>query len=837
MKKIILAAIPLMVLLALFIPNGNITLAQLVVDNDSIVQKAKELQKLIQHNRLEGRDVSKAVELDSRSKQAMRQGRPRECLRLLKQAITLLKKGQEKKRQSKPRESFFEVHLEPDNANDKMFNALIDFVDMADQYKVKLTLLFTPQWAEMILDDEAKLSLLNQWKKGGHEIGGHHHGPSVCHWDGYTNLDTNSREFKNRQNKVPCPKSVRAKETYSGNMDDYMELLTKLGQIKTITMSDADVDWPKNVLYSGGGRRLSQAISQPGLRIFNGQNVNQLTACTFLPRRSVVTGEFITFEDLKNKYLSEQDGVFGVVAHAIDYKNNPDIYKQWFEFLNEQDRNMNHAKTVSQIMEESLGLTKVPQGEVPSGVTLDYEDSPFGIFAAFAANEFGYFKAKMGFTDDQYWRWAENHFKNLGVHWTRSNLQLMWHVVEPDYDGKYHWNNSHLTDPIIRRMYAPGNEIHWLGVFDDEGGVFPFPDDFPHDMSNIRNPLDYPDEYKAFVQAVVERYDGDGIDDASPDVKVKYWQAGNEIPFGVGRVSDYVQFVRMVREAVLKADPEAKIVLAAPTNGFAAHPFLIQVINELAAKREFEAIDVHHWETARNWKMPAVPVCRNILDSKGLTDVEIWSTEHGTWQGQPFQGDPEQANPLFFQSEQGQASSLLKRHVYNFANGLDKLFWNNLMEWYEFEGDPGHFSNSMGLVSDGQGLDEDPAMFNTKRLAYYTYKLMVEKLEGSDWNNIQTIQESDDIYIYKFAKNGKSIWVAWDDKEIRCIKSPCGRQIAISGINSNQVKMTAAVPKYKSGKDVPDYNTAFETEIKAVQNGKVNIILILGENPVFVEEK
>ncbi|HDZ77202.1 MAG TPA: hypothetical protein ENH41_03870 [Candidatus Omnitrophica bacterium] len=315
-----------------------------------------ELQELIRQKQTEGVDVSQVLELDRQSRESMRQGRPQECLRLLKRAIALLKDGQIKRwkrNQSTPRISFFEVHMEPSNANDDTFDALTEFVNLADRYNVKLTLLFTPQWAEMILKDSKKLGLLDQWKQDGHGIGGHHHGPSTCPWDGYTNLDPNSQEFKNRQNKVPCPKPVRAKEKYLGNMDDYMELLSNLGQIKTVTMSDADVDWPNGAVYSGGGRRLERAISQPELKIFNGQKVYQITIAALLARRSVVTGLLITVDDLKNEYLSEKEGVFGVGAHAMDYKEAPNLYKQWFELLNEQDPKMSHAMTISQIIEAS----------------------------------------------------------------------------------------------------------------------------------------------------------------------------------------------------------------------------------------------------------------------------------------------------------------------------------------------------------------------------------------------------------------------------------------------------------------------------------------------------
>ena len=98
--------------------------------------------------------------------------------------------------------------------------------------------------------------------------------------------------------------------------------------------------------------------------------------------------------------------------------------------------------------------------------------------------------------------------------------------------------------------------------------------------------------------------------------------------------------------------------------------------------------------------------------------------------------------------------------------------------------------------------------------------------EGSDWDNIETIQEKDGVYVYKFIKNGKPIWVVWNDNDGE-------KQVTISGVNSQSVKITEAVPNYDSGKDVKDYTTAFKTENKQIINNKLTIIL--NETPVFAE--
>jgi len=48
------------------------------------------------------------------------------------------------------------------------------------------------------------------------------------------------------------------------------------------------------------------------------------------------------------------------------------------------------------------------------------------------------------------------------------------------------------------------------------------------------------------------------------------------------------------------------------------------------------------------------------------------------------------------------------------------------------------------------------------------------------------------------------------------------------------VKITEALPKYESGKEVSDYNTAFKIETKSVSGGKLEISL--SDKPVFIVE-
>jgi len=344
----------------------------------------------------------------------------------------------------------------------------------------------------------------------------------------------------------------------------------------------------------------------------------------------------------------------------------------------------------------------------------NYEDSKFGIFGAFSL-EYPWFMQQMGFDDSDYWNWVDGHFENLRAHWTRSN-NLVWILIEPTLGGSYDWNNIKNTDSVITNIYDSPACVNWLGSFD---------------INESRNPLDYPTEWQNFLQAVVERYNGDGINDLNEYVNVTYWQLGGEIMQISNSFTseEYAQIVALSESAIHFVDSNAKICLIAPTQGFTVDTFLENTIIELSNLGvQFDIIDIHHWGNSDNYKMTALSQYRMLLDNNGYTNVDIWSCENGTWCYQP--------NNVPYQTKTEQAVSLIKRYVWNLNNGLDKLFWNNLMEWRGFAGNPGSIYNSMGLIGDGSLCGEPANEFNHIRKNYYSYKKLSENIDTDKANFI-----------------------------------------------------------------------------------------------------
>jgi len=90
---------------------------------------------------------------------------------------------------------------------EESYKALEGMVKLADAQGVRLTLLFSAQYAVYISSDPARLAEVEGWKKTGHEIGAYHQGPDTRAWDGYSDLPPNAapRAGKEEEKGAPAP--------------------------------------------------------------------------------------------------------------------------------------------------------------------------------------------------------------------------------------------------------------------------------------------------------------------------------------------------------------------------------------------------------------------------------------------------------------------------------------------------------------------------------------------------------------------------------------------------------------------------------------------------------
>lgn len=415
----------------------------------------------------------------------------------------------------------------------------------------------------------------------------------------------------------------------------------------------------------------------------------------------------------------------------------------------------------------------------------------------------------------------EEFFPNIGAKWVRLSgpVGLVWDADEPE-PGKFDW--TRLDKAVDYYSGIAGNILLTLNCFNR----------LDQQMSNlpkhgIPNNLEM---YAKYLKTAAGRYP-----------HINYFQIENEpVNEWADTPENLAKLVKVSATAIKGVNPGAKMVLAGAAVPGEFKFFYAPLLRELRRlerqdrRRYLDAVDIH-WsgQFENNDKSQAtyrqaivnnkkydykteIRTIRTILDESGYKDTEIWVTEMSDYSGQP--SDP----AYLYQAEKEHALELFKRYVYSLAAGVKKIFWVALMEFHNFGGTGvNNYWDSVGLVNNPLNDGE-----SHKKLSYYTYKKMVDILEGSDWNSIQTIVEKGGVYVYKFNKDGKSIWVAWNDGN--------GKEITVGGIRSAAVKITEAVPNCSSGKDIHDYSRVFPVKTESVEDGKVK--LKMKDIPFFIEE-
>lgn len=424
--------------------------------------------------------------------------------------------------------------------------------------------------------------------------------------------------------------------------------------------------------------------------------------------------------------------------------------------------------------------------------------------------------------------------REMGVKWTRGGASpyFFWSFVDQNMTGdekSFVWKGTAAGQDGKRGSF----DYDAIGGLDDAGFnvLYNIEVQPPGTSGTYRKPYSYlPSDtgaYRNFVKAAVRRYPF-----------INYWQVGNEPAAGP---ADYGEFLCLTYGAVKEADPDATVLIGGAGGMAMPHTFgeyrenfdavYLPLLEDLAKqnKRCFDIFDFHLFGNASGDYRLARQIREYVSQKIGELGIpqpeEYWVTETGTYSGDPKAASREGTviDPPY-QTERQQAGDLVRRYAYSLGSGIKKVFWAwGLTEGFHYnEG----FFDFTGLIYDGRYAHDGGA--GVKKLSYYSYKKMVEVLEGSDWNSIHAVQEADGVYAYMLTKNGSSVWVAWNDNGEQ-------REIELAGISSSEVKITEAVPKYGAGREVTDYNTAFNAETKKTQDGRLTIVL--KDVPVFVEER
>jgi len=277
-----------------------------------------------------------------------------------------------------------------------------------------------------------------------------------------------------------------------------------------------------------------------------------------------------------------------------------------------------------------------------------------------------------------------------------------------------------------------------------------------------------------FLSAAVERYDGDGINDAPGSPVVTHWQIENEVDghnFWGDTPENYARLLKASYQIIKKANPKARVIIAGASSIDGFYKFYIPVLKELqniADKRDeryFDVFDIHWYGYVGEYRKIENHDLSSFMDSYngtlskyGYGNTPLWITETGTYGGKRVVGKRGESLPE--QDEAVQAAELVKRYISFIGNGVKKVFWYQMTEAHnDVIGTTNDYFENVGLIRNIRNKGD-----SHKKLAYYSYKFLIDMLEGSDWKTVRRIDLGKDVHAYRFLKNGKAIQVLWYDQ-------------------------------------------------------------------------
>lgn len=238
--------------------------------------------------------------------------------------------------------AFVEFHLEVASfpAIRSNWSNLRAAIELADTYDFKYSLMFTPQWAQVVLQTDGLLEELREWEANGHEIGVHHHLTDHLHWDGYSN-ESHAHEL----------------DEYRGTVEEMMDLIGQLpadGIIYTGAISQADEDYPDALPYNtinevkeaGGEPSSEDMVSVPEARKIGDQIVLELGKMGYAIGH---LQEQLTIEDIIEAVEeSGPEEILGIVLNDDTIENQFDRIEELIQTL---DQLRVEVRTVKDILD------------------------------------------------------------------------------------------------------------------------------------------------------------------------------------------------------------------------------------------------------------------------------------------------------------------------------------------------------------------------------------------------------------------------------------------------------------------------------------------------------
>jgi len=428
-------------------------------------------------------------------------------------------------------------------------------------------------------------------------------------------------------------------------------------------------------------------------------------------------------------------------------------------------------------------------------------------------------------------------FAQTGVRWVNF-ADVGWNVIEPnppDDEGNhtYKWRK---LDRAVKVWQKYGFHIVIslrLGNGWFAGPIKYRPGGWEFKNSDRLPAEEYMDDYRAWIAALVERYDGDGVDDMRGlREPILYYQVGNEYgnpAFWTGTLEDYEILLDMTREAARSASPEVQII----SNGIRWNDAFHNDPNAEHFEETFAEFlanlpsDVWReaWQRYREFTELTVALAHDpnnpeaggydILDAGGNGPYETSSEGYMAWVRQTLEAsgfDPDsitiwdmearseprltyneyvQFHPELTIPDGEQVLCALKNpdgcgigYSHEAAEAwyraeqsrvLVKVFVTRFAAGFEkvFMGMPNDWDQSLAALTV-----QNPFMGLTSAdgepwPAFYALKLLVQKLDGFAQAEKMPAESGVELYRFTFDDGRSPVWVAWLwEDEVRGMNDP-----------------------------------------------------------------
>ena len=361
---------------------------------------------------------------------------------------------------------------------------------------------------------------------------------------------------------------------------------------------------------------------------------------------------------------------------------------------------------------------------------------------------------------------ANPHYEYMagsGASWIRVPFQ--WKIIEPvlHNPAQYNWNSADTFTQAARPSQGGLKFIVTLGGNPDWAS------------SLLNGPLYDPvgiNAYAAFVGAAVERYDGDGIDDAPGSPVVNYWEIYNEPDRGRydserrwGYDGDkYAELLEVLYPVVKAANPNAQLVFGGIAYDYfqnsdgSGGPFVRQFLDDVLAAGGGDFFDImnFHFYPAYwwNWTSPQSPGLlekANFIKDKlafyGFPNKPHLITEAG-WHSN--------YHPVIPSDEETQARYVVELFTQAFAAGSEAMVWWQLHDPL----DAWIWMNGLTTLGD-HSVPPDP------KPSYTAFQTAVNELGTADFHRIlsdaETGSSSLEVYEFHDSIRSRTVFVAWTD--------------------------------------------------------------------------